>query len=220
VSIEIGSENGFDTIQWLNGPYFIKTETDPNGGINYTITGTSQILSVPYAMHAQTANRTTYALHAESADSAPITGNEPAFDGWDKSEDELWSQVGSDIYFEGGDVGIGNPNPSASLDVSGDVKFGQNGLKFSELRELTGTTHATLYGTVVTLPIGYNGDNIRVLSIQVGFNGTIWAGLGYDGGGGLGSVGYLINDSELYLYCPDIPSLKNQPYRILLLKID
>lgn len=45
----------FASINWANGPYFIKTETDPNGGTNYTITGTSQLLSVPYAMHAATA---------------------------------------------------------------------------------------------------------------------------------------------------------------------
>jgi uncharacterized protein (TIGR02145 family) len=45
----------FATIDWANGPYFIKTETDPAGGTSYTITGTSQLLSVPYALHAKTA---------------------------------------------------------------------------------------------------------------------------------------------------------------------
>jgi hypothetical protein len=30
----------------------VKTETDPAGGTNYTITGTTQLLSVPYAMYA------------------------------------------------------------------------------------------------------------------------------------------------------------------------
>ncbi len=55
ISIEIGGMIGFDTINWANGPYFIKTETDPTGGINYTISGTSQLLSVPYALHAKTA---------------------------------------------------------------------------------------------------------------------------------------------------------------------
>ena len=39
-------------IDWSAGPYFIKTETDPTGGTNYTITGTSQLLSVPYALHS------------------------------------------------------------------------------------------------------------------------------------------------------------------------
>lgn len=38
-----------------NGIYFIKTETDLTGGTNYTITGTSQLLSVAYALHAKTA---------------------------------------------------------------------------------------------------------------------------------------------------------------------
>jgi hypothetical protein len=56
VSIEIGDGTGFDAINWGNGPYFIKTETDPTGGANYTITGTSQLLSVPYALYAKTAN--------------------------------------------------------------------------------------------------------------------------------------------------------------------
>ena len=56
VSIEIGggtvTVGSFAAIDWANGPYFIKTETDPAGGTNYTITGTTQLLSVPYAMYA------------------------------------------------------------------------------------------------------------------------------------------------------------------------
>ena len=57
-TVEIGGgtliSGGFMTIDWANGPYFIKTETDLNGGANYTISGTSQFLSVPYALHAKT----------------------------------------------------------------------------------------------------------------------------------------------------------------------
>lgn len=45
----------FSGIDWGNGPYFIKTETDPTGGTSYTITGTSELLSVPYALYAKTA---------------------------------------------------------------------------------------------------------------------------------------------------------------------
>jgi hypothetical protein len=54
VSLEIGGGTvvlgSFATIDWANGPYFIKTETDPTGGNNYTISGTSELLSVPYAL--------------------------------------------------------------------------------------------------------------------------------------------------------------------------
>jgi hypothetical protein len=56
VSIEIGAGTAvtgtFAGIDWSAGPYFIKTETDPAGGTSYSITGTSQLLSVPYALSA------------------------------------------------------------------------------------------------------------------------------------------------------------------------
>jgi hypothetical protein len=52
VSIEIGTGTGFDAINWAAGPFFIKTETDPAGGTSYSITGTSQLLSAPYALYA------------------------------------------------------------------------------------------------------------------------------------------------------------------------
>jgi hypothetical protein len=45
----------FASIDWSKGPYFVKTETDASGGTNYSLTTTSQLLSVPYAIHAKTA---------------------------------------------------------------------------------------------------------------------------------------------------------------------
>lgn len=55
------------TINWDDGPYFIKTETDPTGGVNYTISGTSELLSVPYALYSTYNNSPTYTigLHPE-----------------------------------------------------------------------------------------------------------------------------------------------------------
>lgn len=61
VSLEIGGGSTvtgmFSTINWANGPFFIKTETDPTGGVNYSITGTTQLLSVPYALYAQSSKQ-------------------------------------------------------------------------------------------------------------------------------------------------------------------
>jgi hypothetical protein len=78
VSIEIGSgttTDDFSGIDWANGPYFLKTETDPAGGTSYTITGTSQLLSVPYALHAKTADSFTGTL----AETDPLySGSEAA----------------------------------------------------------------------------------------------------------------------------------------------
>ncbi len=62
ISIQIGTGNvvygSFSAIDWAIGPYFIKTETDPNGGNDYTIIGTSELLSVPYALFALNSNTT------------------------------------------------------------------------------------------------------------------------------------------------------------------
>jgi hypothetical protein len=59
VTIEIGAgaviTGDFSEIDWGADLYFIKTETDPTGAANYTVSGTSQLLSVPYALHAKTA---------------------------------------------------------------------------------------------------------------------------------------------------------------------
>ena len=56
MTLQIGDgsiTNGdFASIDWADGPYFLKTETDPTGGSNYTIEGTQQLLSVPYALYA------------------------------------------------------------------------------------------------------------------------------------------------------------------------
>jgi len=63
VSLEIGTgvivSGTFSGIAWGSHSYFIKTETDPTGGTNYTIAGTVQLLSVPYALYAAKSGDTT-----------------------------------------------------------------------------------------------------------------------------------------------------------------
>lgn len=45
----------FSSIDWSAGPYFLKTEMDVNGGTSYTLTQTTQMMSVPYALYANKA---------------------------------------------------------------------------------------------------------------------------------------------------------------------
>jgi hypothetical protein len=57
-SLEIGGgtavSGSFGLISWANGPYFVKSETDPTGGTSYSISAVAQLLSVPYALYAET----------------------------------------------------------------------------------------------------------------------------------------------------------------------
>jgi hypothetical protein len=59
MTLEIGTGMGeqgeFSAIDWAIGPYFLKTETDPDGGDNYSISSVSQLMSVPYALYAESA---------------------------------------------------------------------------------------------------------------------------------------------------------------------
>jgi len=72
VSLEIGSGTAltgdFKAIDWSSGPYYIKVETDPKGGTDYSISGTSPLLTVPYAKYADKAGMVETASILADAD--------------------------------------------------------------------------------------------------------------------------------------------------------
>ncbi len=101
------------SINWNDGPYFIKSETDLNGGANYTIEGTSELLSVPYALHAKT---------AKHADNTIITGDEQAFSGWDKNASDDFSGDYNDLTGKPSSFDDADADPTnelQSLSISG-----------------------------------------------------------------------------------------------------
>ncbi|WP_106197158.1 hypothetical protein [Salegentibacter salegens] len=63
LSLEIGTgsidKGFFNEINWSQGLFFIETLADLNGNSNYKINGISQMLSVPYALHAKSADSFT-----------------------------------------------------------------------------------------------------------------------------------------------------------------
>ena len=63
VTLKIGggtpTVGNFATIDWADGPYFLTIAVDPDGGFSFTTQSTTQLLSVPYALHANTATTLT-----------------------------------------------------------------------------------------------------------------------------------------------------------------
>ena len=110
VSIEIGTgttSDDFSAIDWSAGPYYIKTEISTEAPFTtYTITGTSQLLSVPYSLYAKTA--------AGYTETDPEVGanTENYLSKWDGT-----ALVTSTI-FDNGNIGIGTNDPSKMLEIS------------------------------------------------------------------------------------------------------
>ncbi len=76
VNLDIGNgtplSGNFSAINWGSNPHFVKIELDPAGGTVYQNMGTSQLLSVPYALHAKTAETVSY------TETDPVFGASPA----------------------------------------------------------------------------------------------------------------------------------------------
>lgn len=113
VTVEIGDgsvvSGDFANIDWSTGSYFIQTETDPTGGTSYTINGTSELLSVPYALYAENA--------PGGLGNGSAAGNTPYWNGTE------WVTNSSNIFNNGGRVGINTNTPERNLQVHNNTTF-------------------------------------------------------------------------------------------------
>jgi hypothetical protein len=169
VSIEIGTGtviNGdFSSIDWANGPYFLKTETDPDGGTSYSIIGTSQLLSVPYAMHAKVAETVigtiteTDPIFGISVASEITQGDitnwnnkldtetDPEFTTWDKDYNDLTNKptiptVPENVSYFTNDVGY------LTEYIETDPKVGVNTTGFMSVWDGTALVSGTVFQDV------------------------------------------------------------------------
>ena len=121
VTLTIGSGNvvtgTFSDIAWGSNSYFIKVEADPLGGVSYIDMGTTQLLSVPYAL---------FALNAGNVDT-------------------LWSINGNNIYnSNSGNVGVGITNPYGKMVIQGDSTVSDT-LPLFEIKNAAGQTVFVVY---------------------------------------------------------------------------
>lgn len=126
-SLEIGNpglvlSGTFTGINWAEGTYFMKLEIDPAGGLSFQLMGTTQLLSVPYALYAENV------MHNDDADADP------------SNELQTLSQNGNQITLSngGGTVnvsGIDNDtlNEIQQLNKNGNVvTLSKNGGSFTD----------------------------------------------------------------------------------------
>jgi hypothetical protein len=162
-SMEIGGgtvvSGNFSTINWANGPYFVKTETDPTGGTNYTITGTSQLLSVPYAMHAR--NTDTWQLNANASVASTLK--------------RLFVGAEAPAGYGGASIPFKIVGADAS-NASGIARMG-----IYRVDTVTGGAAIELrkaYGTTVQNPSATRINNVLGSLVFAGHDGTVFTGNG------------------------------------------
>lgn len=138
----------FSTIDWSAANYFLEVSIDVAGGTTYTSMGTTQLLSVPYALHAK------YVENGDDLGSHTATKNFQTGGYWisNDGDDEgllvnsggrvttsnklfLGSNINLDTHWINGDgtdnKGIqfdasGNVNTSAKISVGGNVQINSN----------------------------------------------------------------------------------------------
>jgi hypothetical protein len=134
VSLMIGQgtpvSGSMNTIDWANGPYSIKVEVDPAGGSSYAVLSTTQLVSVPYALHALSADNVDDADADPaneiqdlqiSGNSLQITGNGSAtvidLSGYlDNTDAQMLSWANDTLYLtDGGSIYLGAYNQSADI---------------------------------------------------------------------------------------------------------
>lgn len=167
VTLEIGTgtvvSGTFNAINWATGPYFIKTETDPNGGSVYSITGTRQLISVPYALYSANAASGSFTHHIGKAFGGGIIfhlwkdaqGIEHGLivDIFELSASQIWSNVLSliGIQAQSNWNGLGNSNAivgqighsnSAAATCLNSTNSNQNDWYLPAIDELSLLTHA------------------------------------------------------------------------------
>jgi len=134
VSLSIGKGNVvsgiFSTIDWGTGTYFVKTDIDPSGGSNYTITGGSQFLSVPYAFHSATT-----------------------------SDESTWLKNNDNLFYSKGNIGVKNSNPKFPLHVNGNIYIGKPDGKLILGNNPIGDTIFSPYIQYSTLELLINAKN-------------------------------------------------------------
>lgn len=103
----------FDDIAWESISAWLRVEMDPNGGNQFVTLGSSQLMSVPYALYAASSPSSGGLGNG----SAP--GNTPYWNG------SSWIVNSSNIYNNGGDVGINTSAPIGKLHIKGSENISQ-----------------------------------------------------------------------------------------------
>ena len=167
LTIEVGAGNSsqnFSQIPWGMGPFYLKSEIDPEGGINYSIESVQQLLSVPYA------------LYAANAGNVPAIAVTPTDTGYVLVMTLPNGTVQTYVLRHGqqGPAGPTGPaGPAGPQGIQGPAgQDGANGTNGQDGFSPVVTTNTTATGTQVIITDANGQHTFNVLNGTNGTNGT------------------------------------------------
>jgi hypothetical protein len=123
-------------VKWETGNKYIRVDIDPQGGTNYADAGTTQLLSVPYAIYADRAGMAKMPTGNRAGTQHFLS----KFDANGSSSDEINSQ----LFDNGTNIGIGTTTPLAKLHINQNVAAVQEHVRMQNL-SATGAGRFTMY---------------------------------------------------------------------------
>lgn len=188
----------FSTIDWGSNPHFVQVELDINGGSNFSTMGTSSLVSVPYALHAKTAENVPVNLSELTNDAGFVTtSNDADFD--PSNEIQSLTINGSDLSISGGNkvtLPSSSANESWLMNNDSTVFLGQTNSigAQSEFTILSGQNNTLGSGSDNSLIVGrdnnVDGNYSTVLGRQNDVTGYMNMAVGF--GDTIGESGFTL----------------------------
>jgi hypothetical protein len=125
-----------NTVKWETGNKYIRVSIDPQGGSQFTDAGTTQLLSVPYAIYAEKAGMAKNTGGSRA-------GNQHYLSKFDASGSST-AEINSQIFDNGTSIGIATTNPAAKVHIDHNAAVIQEHLRMQN-RSTTGAGRFTMY---------------------------------------------------------------------------
>ena len=168
VSINVGQgtvlSGSLSNVNWSTSTYYIKTELDINGGSNYQFMGTTQIMSVPYALHADKANTSitdndtskTNELQALSLTTNTLTlskngGSVNLAPYLDNTDNQTLSISGNSLQISGGN----------SVNITGAVDLDADPTNELQTLSINTNTISISNGNSIVMPLDNDRDSLN-----------------------------------------------------------
>ena len=140
-------------VKWETGNKYIRVAIDPKGGNDFVVAGTSQLLSVPYAIYADKARTLTNIAHGDTrtgavnSNAAHVVGDVNYI-----TKFTSFNTIGKSLLYDNGSaIGIGTTSPAATAKLHiYDATTGNTELRVQHTNATAGASRISFFNDANT----------------------------------------------------------------------